>query len=223
MKKLFRYIIFYSPASTKWFLGWFIRLHNYCYHKITELASVLEGGLNPKHRITNYHQYFLDRIDKTNRVLDLGCGIGYLAYDLADKAREVIGIDISNFNIEYARAHYQRSNLKFLIGDATKHNFDKRFDCVVLSNVLEHIKGREALLKKIKNLSPKLLLRVPMVTRDWTAVYKRDNGYEYKLDETHEIEFTLEDIFYETARANWKIKSYQVNWGEFWGELVKHE
>ncbi|OHA58433.1 MAG: hypothetical protein A2571_01485 [Candidatus Vogelbacteria bacterium RIFOXYD1_FULL_44_32] len=216
-----RQYIYRHHSLVRRLLGLFIRLHNYSYKKITEYSTILNDGFNPKYQITRYHDFFSERVAPGERVLDIGCGVGFLANRLADKAGKVIGIDISARNIARAQADYQQDNLEFILGDATTYNLAGRFDKLVLSNVLEHIADRVALLQKIGRLGDTLLLRVPMITRDWTAAYKRDHGYPYKLDDTHETEFTLEQIKEETALAGWRVESYQVNWGEFWGVLKR--
>ena len=58
------------------------------------LRLVPKEDLHPKHRLMNYHQFFLDHIRPTDRVLDIGCGNGALAYDLAGKTAHVTGIDL---------------------------------------------------------------------------------------------------------------------------------
>lgn len=209
------------PKLIRRMLGYFIRLHNYSYKKITEYTSNLNGGVSPKHEITEYHDYFVEQTAPGDTVLDIGCGGGLLAADVAQKAKKVTGIDISENNIQYARKHYQKSNLEFIVGDATIYTFAGRFDKLILSNVLEHIQDRIGLLRKIRNLGDTLLLRVPLITRDWMAVYKRDHGYPYKLDDTHTTEYTLKQIGAEVAAGGWVISSYRVNWGEFWSVLTR--
>jgi len=63
-----------------------------------------------------------------------------------------------------------------------------------LSNILEHIENRVKFLNKIKNLAPKILIRVPMINRDWITLYKKELGVEWRLDKTHYIEYTLESF-----------------------------
>ena len=46
-------------------------------------------------------------------VLDAACGEGYGSYIISNFADTVFGIDISNEAIEYARAHYNNSNLEY--------------------------------------------------------------------------------------------------------------
>ena len=216
---MIRALIRKSSRLTKILLRMFVKLHNYSYRKITELASFLNKDIHPKHRITNYHQFFIDRVKVSDTVLDIGCGIGYLAYDVAAKAKKVFGIDISASNIAYAKEHYKRDNLEFIVGDATAYPFKEKFDKVILSNVLEHIKDRVDFLKKIRPIADTILIRVPMENRDWLTVYKKELGLEYRLDATHYIEYSVETVSDEANRAGWEIESYQVNWGEFWGVL----
>ncbi|MBU0707869.1 class I SAM-dependent methyltransferase [Patescibacteria group bacterium] len=199
----------------------FIRLHNYSYKKITDLVTKINNGQHPKHSIINYHQFFVDNVAEDDTVVDLGCGTGANAYDVAKKAQRVIGIDIKQNNIDQAKQRYQRDNLSFVVGDATKYNFDNKINKVVLSNVLEHIEGRVSFLKKMHDLSDTILLRVPMLTRDWLTVYKKEHGYEYRLDPTHYIEYTLSDLKEETSLSGWVIESYSIQFGEFWGVLKK--
>ncbi len=54
------------------------------------------GGAHTKHRHTRYHDFFVHRIRPGERVLDVGCGIGALAFDVARRAgASVVGIDLS--------------------------------------------------------------------------------------------------------------------------------
>ena len=193
-----------------------IDLHNKSYDAISGLMLELHNGIHPKHRIMNYHQYFLDHIEPTDQVLDLGCGNGYLAFDLAGKAKEVIGIDILPDNIAFAQKNYKRSNLKFLLADGTVYK-GEQIDKIVLSNVLEHIADRKTFLDKLHRIAPILLVRVPLITRDWLAVYKKEQGFEYRLDKTHFIEYRPEELKDELAKSSWEIESCQINWGEWWG------
>lgn len=221
MRRYLKKILYRNHQIVRILLGFFIRLHNYSYRKITEYATALNHGISPKFQITKYADYFVDRIVAGDKVLDIGCGVGLLAGRLASKAASVVGVDLSSANILQAKKNQQFPNLEFIVGDATSFSFAGRFDKLVLSNVLEHIDERVALLKKLATLGEVLLLRVPLVTRDWVTVYKRDQGYPYRLDQTHRLEYDLEQLEREVTAGGWRIESYQVNWGEFWGYLVK--
>lgn len=223
MRNKIRKFIKNSKYLSELLQGIFIRLHNYSYHKISEYAGYLHNDIHPKHDILNYHQFFVDRVDENDNVLDIGSGSGFLAFDVAKKAKKVIGIDIQEYNIVDAKKNYQRENLEFIIGDATVYNFEDKFDKIILSNVLEHIEDRVALLKNVKKLSKVILLRVPMINRDWLTVYKKNLGYEYRLDSTHYIEYTVDILKDELQASGWYLDYYQVNWGEIWAVLKVQE
>ncbi|HQF57479.1 MAG TPA: class I SAM-dependent methyltransferase [Candidatus Magasanikbacteria bacterium] len=214
----------------KMFLNFFVKLHNFSYKIISRLAILENGGIHPKHKIMNYHKFFIDNIDSNDEILDIGCGKGENAYDIACKAKKVLGIDIVENNIKTAKEKYHlvcrqagKENLEFLAGDATKYNFNKKFNKIVLSNVLEHIENRIDFLQSLHNISDVILLRVPMIDRDWISVYKKNKGFEYRLDNTHFIEYTLDELKDELKNAGWKIENYSIQFGEFWGVIKKYK
>jgi len=194
-------------------------LHNLCYHYISWLASVAEGGIHPKHRLMNYHRFFIDNINDGDTVLDVGCGNGALTSDIAVKARSVTAIDLSKSNIETARRDFSRANIEYICGDVTRYDFKNGYNVVVLSNLLEHIENRHNFLTRIRDLADKFLIRVPMVNRDWLTYYKRESGIEYRLDATHQIEYTLESFAEELAAAGMKIEKASLQFGEIWAAV----
>ena len=204
----------------RFFLKLSLRLSNWLYKVISVLAIKSEGGLHPKHRLIGYHNFFLENILANDSVLDIGCGNGALAYDLAGKAKSVVGIDIVEKNILKAKAKYNKPNIKYLAGDATKDLNKEKFDVIVLSNVLEHIENRTSFLKGIKHLANKFLIRVPMFDRDWLPLYKKELGIEWRLDKTHFTEYTQESFHKEMQIAGYQIDSLSIQFGEIWA-IVK--
>lgn len=88
------------------------------------------------------------------RVLDIACGVGYgtqiLMRSLPDS---VIGVDISEEAIEFARAHYEVPGVKFVVGDATALPFeDNSFDVVVSFETIEHVPSALAFLKEVRRV-----------------------------------------------------------------------
>lgn len=200
-----------------------LRLHNFSYKLSGLFAIKIEDGLHPKHRLMKYHRFFVNNVEPNDIVLDIGCGNGALTLDLAKKVKKVIGIDLNKDNIRIARKNYSASNIEYLVGDVTKclaeGKFEEKFDVIILSNVLEHVKKRVELLKKIKNLTPKILIRVPMVNRDWITLYKKELGIEWRSDKTHYIEYTLNSFQEELQKADLKIEKYSIQFGEIWAGL----
>jgi len=193
-----------------------LRLHGLLYKVISFLAVKKEGGVHPKHRILNYHQFFLDNIEKDSKVLDIGCSEGDLTFELAKKAKKVVGIDLNEKYLNKAKKNRSAQNIDYIFGDAASFNFKEKFDFAVLSNVLEHIEKREDFLRKIGLIARKILIRAPLLTRDWLVVYKKEMGISYLLDKTHYIEHTKEQFIKEIEKAGIEIEKVEINFGEIY-------
>lgn len=206
-------------------LSFLFRLDGRLY--VLEGTKAIEygGGLHTKHHHTRYHDFFVARVHSGELVLDVGCGNGALAYDLADKAGgKVLGIDISQENITQAQSRYQHQKLQFMVGDVLKDLPDEHFDVVILSNVLEHLRERTTFLRRLQEkINPsRVLLRVPLYDREWRVPLKQELGVEWRLDSTHKTEYTQESFGEEIKAAGLKITHQEVRWGEIWAEAVPH-
>jgi 2-polyprenyl-3-methyl-5-hydroxy-6-metoxy-1,4-benzoquinol methylase len=196
-------------------------LDNYLYTAISKFVVKLENGIHPKHRLMKYHDFFLDNINSTDIVLDIGCGNGFNTHFIAEKAKKVIGIDINEENIAYAKRNFLSDNIDYFSANIMDYKFNQKFDVIVLSNVLEHIEDRIKLLKKIKNMGKRFLIRVPMINRSWMVLYKKELGMEYRLDKTHLIEYTIDSFIEELGESELEIVSYSVQFGEIWAIVKK--
>ncbi len=190
---------------------------------VNERAMVLGHGFHPKHRLTNYHRFFVDRLAPDARVLDIGCGVGAVAGSIADAhpRSTVVGLDYDEKNLKQARSMNDANNLNFVFGDATKEVPDGPWDAVVLSNVLEHIDDRIGFLKAIaeRTGARQFLIRVPHFERDWQMAMRREIGSYYYSDPDHKIEHTLQEFKAETTAAGLTIRELLTPWGEIWADL----
>jgi SAM-dependent methyltransferase len=83
-------------------------------------------------------------------VLDCACGVGYGTAHLAAVAARVVGGDLSEEAIAYARRRYARDNVEFRVLDAAALPFDDDvFDTVVSFETIEHLPDREAHLGEV--------------------------------------------------------------------------
>lgn len=194
-------------------------LDNYLYAAVSKFVVKLENGIHPKHRLMKYHNFFINNINSTDIVLDVGCGNGFNTYHIAGKAKRVVGIDIDSKNIAYAEKNFLSDNIDYLTANIMDYKFGQKFDVIVLSNVLEHMKDRIKLLKKIKDIGRRFLVRVPVIDRSWLVLYKKELGIEYRLDKTHYIEYTIDNFTKELERAGLKIKNYSIQFGEIWAVI----
>jgi SAM-dependent methyltransferase len=82
------------------------------------------------------------------RILDIGCGTGDLAAELARLGAEVTGIDFSESMIEQARAKHP--GLTFAVADATAYRSPRRFDGVFSNAALHWIKPPLAAVESVR-------------------------------------------------------------------------
>ena len=202
-------------------LRFLLNMHSFLYKLISKLAVSCNSGVHPKHALTAYSDFFLNNIDKDSAVLDIGCGMGMVEKAIAQKCKRITAVDIDETSVRKAKKNNSYQNVDYIHADATCYDFGKRFDAVVLSNVLEHIENRAEFLRKIGEISGKILVRVPMLDRDWLTPYKKQLGLEYRLDKTHFVEYTVESFVKESESAGFEILKYQVRFGELYAVIIK--
>lgn len=189
---------------------------------INQLALRYDGGVHVKHRLMKYHDFFVERIGRGERVLDVGCGYGAVAHSIADRSgADVVGIDLSPENIAIARRRYPGATLMFIEGTAPAAVPAEHFDVIVASNVIEHIDDRVGFMTAIQDRTgaARWLIRVPMADRDWRVPLRRELGLFAFSDRTHFIEYTRAGFEAEMQGAGFTVRFLQVNWGEIWAEV----
>lgn len=140
--------------------------------------------------INRYH--FASSLTNNKVVLDVACGMGYGSdYLIKNGAKKVIGLDISEESIIFAKNSYKNSNLTFIEGDAaTKLPFeDDYFDVVVSFETIEHIKEYKNFLnecKRVLKTGGVFICSTPN-KRYTSEILKKSNPY-------HIIEFYPEDF-----------------------------
>lgn len=78
------------------------------------------------------------------RVLDVGCGAGFLSNDLARHGCLVTGIDTSQDSLEVAKRHDVTGTVRYGYGDGCRLGFgDAVFDVVCAMDFLEHVEQPE--------------------------------------------------------------------------------
>ena len=206
-----------DPSNT---LKTLLQLDRYIY-VLTGQESIRYGkGLHTKHIHTGYHDFFIKNINAGEHVLDIGCGNGFLSYDIITHVRDIklLGIDLNKSDIKFAKKNFQHSNLKFNVGDALIDLPNKKFDVIILSNVLEHIEHRVEFLKQIRSkIGPsKYLIRVPLYERDWRVPLMKELGIDYRLDPTHYVEYIPKEFFNELKNAGLMAETFEIRWSELW-------
>jgi SAM-dependent methyltransferase len=180
------------------------------------------GGVNPKHRIMDYHAFFTARVRPGERVLDLGSGNGFLALSMAQAGANVEGMEIVPANVEIARTRHAHPNVIYRVGDVTKDTLSADFDTVAMSNVLEHLPDRPTLLRRLaaQTGAKRFLIRIPCFDRDWLVPLRKELGLDWRSDSTHETEYTLVEFDAELAQAGLVREETILRWGEIWAVAV---
>ena len=71
----------------------------------------------------------VDLEDKS--VLELGCGAGRITFELADRVREIVAIDIDAKSIEAAQKNNLRRNVTFLVENMEDFDLKRKFDLIL--------------------------------------------------------------------------------------------
>lgn len=83
------------------------------------------------------------------KVLDIGCGGGFLTNHLANVGHQVTGIDLSPSSLEAARQNDTTKSVKYLTANAYSLPFeDQTFDAVAAMDILEHVENPDQLIKE---------------------------------------------------------------------------
>ena len=122
-----------------------------------------EGKFKILHKILPIRiEYILNKIDynkiKSLEILDLGCGGGLTCEPLARLGASMTGVDFVEENIKIAKNHAIQSNLNinYFHSDIDSISIKKKYDLILILEVLEHLDNWALLIKKIKkNLKPK--------------------------------------------------------------------
>ena len=91
------------------------------------------------------------------RLLDIGCGGGLLSEPMSRLGAEVTGIDASEKNIQDAKLHAKKNNLKLNYLTASPENLkiDRKFDVILNMEIIEHVEDVDIFLKSCASLLKK--------------------------------------------------------------------
>jgi 2-polyprenyl-3-methyl-5-hydroxy-6-metoxy-1,4-benzoquinol methylase len=86
---------------------------------------------------------------KNKKVLDYGCGSGYGTHMLSQVAENVIGADISEEAVDFARKEFHSPNLRFT---KIAELGNEKFDIITSFQVIEHVPNDYEYTDKLKKL-----------------------------------------------------------------------
>ncbi|MCP4987309.1 MAG: class I SAM-dependent methyltransferase [Colwellia sp.] len=150
--------------------------------------------LYKKHKSV-FGQFFEDRLSKIMRyhhphssMLDIGCGYGFWLNFCRERGFDVLGIDVSETAISWARHNFQISVMNSSIESFSP---ERTFDVIVMCDVLEHFIEPVEQLKRLSDMlsdNGVLYIQVPNLLG-----FKLRNGQGYHLP-YHVWQFSLRSI-----------------------------
>jgi SAM-dependent methyltransferase len=149
-------------------------------------------------------RYFLaSQLAGGKRVLDAGCGEGYgTALLAAAGAASVVGVDIDEPTIEYARERY---GLEFQVADISKLPFeDAGFDLAVCFETIEHVADAPRAVAELRRV----------LAADGVLVISTPNPAEYVVENEFHLREYAPAEFAELLDEHFPERAwlYQQNW-----------
>lgn len=108
-----------------------------------------QGNEKYNFRRAVFVQKQIRRLDGITTVLDVGCGTGILVNILSRRGYIVDGIDTSSNAIEFAKSH-RKGN--FYLSSIEGFRSKYKYDLVIATQLIEHLRTPESLLINIKRL-----------------------------------------------------------------------
>ena len=198
-----------------------LQVYDDAYHGVDLGAIDYDQGVHAKHRLTRYHDFFVERVHEGERVLDVGCGKGELAYDLAERSgAHVVAVDASPWMLEFARERFAHPNVTFVQADAVEFTPDEPVDvavCRTSSSTSNRAWSSYARCGSapVRDACSFACLRCE---RDWTVPLRHEVGLPHFSDPEHKLEYDPQLLRAELAEAGWEMGEPQLNWGEIWVE-----
>ena len=177
-------------------------------------------------------------LEKIN-ILDIGCGGGLLSEPMCRLGANVVGIDASKKNIEVAKFHAKKNNLKINYTCSSPEVFkgNKKFDVVLNMEIIEHVEDINLFIKKSSQLLKKnglmfiatlnktlksylfaiigaeyVLRWLPIGTHDWEKFVKPEDLIKISKKNNLKIE-NLNGFNYNILKNKWNIsKNSSVNY-----------
>jgi len=137
------------------------------------------------------------------RILDMGCGRGYLLDEAKHYFHNIYGVDYSKYAVSYARKVLK---LHVKIGNIEKIQLQEKFDLIILNQVIEHVTNPNLLLKNCLlhlNKSGYIYITTPNIKSIFSKYF--NEKYQYYMPPEHCGYYDIDSIINILYRNNLKI------------------
>ena len=195
-------------------------------------------------------RYIIDQAKPKNiknlNILDLGCGGGLICEPLTRLGAKVTGVDFVKENIDAAKVHAIENNLKitYLKQDLENLNLKKKYDIIIIFEVIEHLNNISEFIKNIKlhlkqngnllistinrniiskifaiDLAENLLNWIPKETHDYNKLVKPKELTNILEKENFKIK-NISGLFFNPISKRWKINKNKTKINYFCSAIL---
>jgi 2-polyprenyl-6-hydroxyphenyl methylase/3-demethylubiquinone-9 3-methyltransferase len=175
------------------------KMKTYNEDEISKFAKVASewwnenGKFKPLHMINPIRaSYIIEKIKELKKcdlkeisLLDIGCGGGILSESMARAGINVVGMDVCEENIKIAKSHAKKVGLgiEYIHTSIEELNNNKKYDVILLMEVVEHVDNLEFFLKKtIELLKQGGIIFISTINRTIKSFFFAIVGAEYILN-----------------------------------------
>ena len=171
-------------------------------------------------------------LDKIN-ILDIGCGGGLLSEPMTRLGANVTGIDVSIKNINIAKLHAKKNNLKinYLCSSPEKLKIQKKFDVILNMEIVEHVEDVNYFINSCSKLLKKngimfvatlnktlksymfaiigaeyILRWLPIGTHDWEKFVRPEDLKKILIKNNLKLE-KLDGMNFNIIKDEWNVSS----------------
>ena len=220
--------------------------------EIEKFSKIAEEWWNPTGKFKPLHKfnpirisYIKDNIINTFKlknkkkplnkikILDIGCGGGLLSEPMKRLGAEVVGIDASQKNINFAKIHAKKNNLDIKYYCNSPENFEikTKFDVILNMEIIEHVEDVDHFLKSSSKLLKKngimfiatlnktlksylfaivgaeyVLRWLPIGTHSWEKFIRPD--YLINISKKHNLKLdSLDGMKFNLIKDKWHLSS----------------
>ena len=168
----------FSRLAEEWWdvNGKFKPLHMFNPIRIEYITEKIKIHFKLKKNKSNYLQGL--------NILDIGCGGGLISEPMARLGANVTGIDASKKNIDIAKLHSKKNDLKINYLNASPENLEhiEKFDIILNLEIVEHVNNVNLYIKSCYKLLKKNgLMFTATLNRSFISYIKAIIGAEYIL------------------------------------------
>lgn len=131
------------------------KINNEFYHELGdkwfEASNHPVALLRAENRLRN--PWIISHLKTKQKIVDLGCGAGFLTNALAKEGHSVTGVDLSKSSLEVARKYDTTKSVIYLEADATSSTLAPHsYDVVCAMDLLEHVNDAQKVIQEAAKL-----------------------------------------------------------------------